>query len=260
MKWKRIFTDFLLVLILAVTFQLIYYALLMFFDNDHFWLDLKAWPIWILVDFVWCFVCSVVFAQYYIWRRNHLEQERDKYRMQALETHLAPHFVFNNFSTLAGMIEEDPEQASDYLMKLSKVYRFILSHIDHNTVTLQEELAFLRSGLELMSSRYGEVVQVRIADNVKGLEGSLPPAALQMLVENAVKHNEHTEAHPLIIEVTGDEHHLCVTNNRQPIAPIESAKMGQHNLIERYRLLTHRKVVINETEDSYSVTIPLIAS
>ena len=99
---------------------------------------------------------------------------------------------------------------------------------------------------------------MRIADEVKDCEGSLPPAALQMLIENAIKHNEHTTACPLIIDVTTDGQRISVSNKKRPITTGESTNVGQHNIAERYRLLTHKKVEISETADEYCVTIPLI--
>jgi hypothetical protein len=79
-----------------------------------------------------------------------------------------------------------------------------------------------------------------------------------MLIENAIKHNEHTTARPLIIDVTTDGHHISVSNRKQPITTAESTNVGQHNITERYRLLTNKKVVISNTQDDYCVTIPLI--
>ncbi len=195
----------------------------------------------------------------YYWRsRERTERERDKFRLQALENQLSPHFVFNNFSILADLIEVDPKKASAYLMNLSKVYRYTLSHLDHNTVTLQEELEFLQRYLALLQQRFGEGIQVRIAPEMSTLRGKMPPAVLQMLIENAIKHNEHTTARPLVIDVTTDSQRISVSNRKQPITTGESTHVGQHNIAERYRLLTRKKVVIHDTQDEYCVTIPLI--
>jgi sensor histidine kinase YesM len=125
-------------------------------------------------------------------------------------------------------------------------------------VALQEELEFLMRYLALLKQRFGEGIQVRIADEVIHGEGQLPPAALQMLIENAIKHNEHTTAHPLVIDVKSDGQRISVSNRKQPITTGESTHVGQHNIAERYRLLTNKKVEIRETADNYCVTIPLI--
>lgn len=261
MRTKRILYDLLLVLGLTLLAQVIYYALLIVSDTfEYFWEDLKAWPRWLLVDFAWCFLVATVAAMLFFWRRTILERERNKYHLQALDNQLSPHFVFNNFSILADLIEVDPQRASSYLMNLTKVYRYALSHLDHDTVTLQEELEFMQHYLALLKQRFGGSIDVRIADDVSAHKGSLPPAALQILIENAIKHNEHTETCPLVINVTADDHHVFVSNNKQPMTAADSVHLGQQNLVERYRLLTWKKVSISDTPDNYCVTIPLITT
>ena len=268
MKIRRIIHGILLVLGLSVLGLLFYYAMWLITDEEFREMLKYGWP-WtsgmILVDYAACCLFTTVVTLYY-WRsrekaereREKAERERDKFRLQALENQLSPHFVFNNFSILADLIEVDPKRASAYLMNLSKVYRYILSHLDHETVTLQEELAFLDRYLALLKQRFGEGIQVRITPEMALLQGQLPPAALQMLIENAIKHNEHTQARPLIIHVTAEGQRISVSNRKQPITNAESTSVGQHNLVERYSLLTSQKVVINNTNDEYCVTIPLI--
>jgi LytS/YehU family sensor histidine kinase len=261
MKTRRIIHGVLLVLGLSVLGLLFYYLMWLITDVEFREMLKYGWP-WtsgmILVDYAACCLFTTVVTLYYWRSREKAERERDKFRLQALENQLSPHFVFNNFSILADLIEVDPKRASNYLMNLSKVYRYTLSHLDHSTVTLQEELEFLQRYLALLQQRFGEGIQVRIANEVKDCEGSLPPAALQMLIENAIKHNEHTTACPLVIDVTTDSQRISVSNRKQPITTGESTHVGQHNIAERYRLLTDKKVEICETTDDYCVTIPLI--
>ena len=261
MKTKRLIHSVLLVLGLSVVGLLFYYALWVLTDDDIRQEFKNGWP-WqswqMLVDYAACCLFTTVVTLYYWRSREKAERERDKFRLQALENQLSPHFVFNNFSILADLIEVDPKRASSYLMNLSKVYRYTLSHLDHETVTLQEELAFLDRYLALLQQRFGEGIQVRIADEVAKTQGKLPPAALQMLIENAIKHNEHTKERPLVIDVTAEGQHISVSNRKQPITTAESTNVGLHNIQERYRLLTSKKVIINSTIDEYCVTIPLI--
>ncbi len=262
MKLKRIIHGVLLVLGLSVLGLLFYYAMWLITDEDFREMLKYGWP-WnswmVLVDYAACCLFTTVVTLYYWRSREKAERERDKFRLQALENQLSPHFVFNNFSILADLIEVDPKRASAYLMNLSKVYRYTLSHLDHDTVTLQEELAFLDRYLALLQQRFGEGIQVRIADEVAKMQGKLPPAALQMLIENAIKHNEHTKERPLIIDVTAEGQRISVSNKKQPITNAESTSVGQHNIVERYRLLTSQKVAISNTQDEYCVTIPLLS-
>lgn len=221
----------------------------------------QGWPFtsgMILLDYAACCLLTTLITLYYWRSREKAERERDKFRLQALENQLSPHFVFNNFSILADLIEVDPKRASAYLMNLSKVYRYTLQHLDHSTVSLQEELEFLQRYLALLHQRFGDGIVVEIRPDVTQRQGALPPAALQMLIENAIKHNEHTTARPLHIFVTSDEGHISVSNRKQPITTAESTLVGQHNIAERYRLLTDQKVIISDTTDEYCVTIPLI--
>lgn len=261
MKVKRILHGVLLVLGLSVI-GLLFYYLMWLITNEEFRDMLKqGWPFtsgMILLDYAACCLLTTLITLYYWRSREKAERERDKFRLQALENQLSPHFVFNNFSILADLIEVDPKRASAYLMNLSKVYRYTLQHLDHSTVSLQEELEFLQRYLALLQQRFGDGIVVEIRPDVTQRQGALPPAALQMLIENAIKHNEHTTARPLHIFVTSDEGHISVSNRKQPITTAESTLVGQHNIAERYRLLTDQKVIISDTTDEYCVTIPLI--
>lgn len=261
MKVKRILHGVLLVLGLSVI-GLLFYYLMWLITNEEFRDMLKqGWPFtsgMILLDYAACCLLTTLITLYYWRSREKAERERDKFRLQALENQLSPHFVFNNFSILADLIEVDPKRASAYLMNLSKVYRYTLQHLDHSTVSLQEELEFLQRYLALLHQRFGDGIVVEIRPDVTQRQGALPPAALQMLIENAIKHNEHTTARPLHIFVTSDEGHISVSNRKQPITTAESTLVGLHNIAERYRLLTDQKVIISDTTDEYCVTIPLI--
>ncbi len=212
----------------------------------------------LLTDFLAAFVVTALFATTYWYFVHRVEKERDKYRLFALESQLTPHFVFNNFNLLANLIEVDPKKASKFLMILTKGYRYTLTHIEHDLVDLQDELGFTDNFISLLKERFGECIQVNIAPQVSALQGSVPPVVLQMLIENAIKHNEHTQSHPLTIEVTGDDQYINVCNCKQPVPSTDSTHIGQHNIEERYRLLTRKKVIIRETEKEYCVSIPLI--
>lgn len=261
MKVKRILHGVLLVLGLSVIGLLFSYLMWLITDEEFRDMLKQGWPFtsgMILLDYAAYCLLSTLITLYYWRSREKAERERDKFRLQALENQLSPHFVFNNFSILADLIEVDPKRASAYLMNLSKVYRYTLQHLDHSTVSLQEELEFLQRYLALLQQRFDDGIVVEIRPDVTQRQGALPPAALQMLIENSIKHNEHTTARPLHIFVTSDEGHISVSNRKQPITTAESTLVGLHNIAERYRLLTDQKVIISDTTDEYCVTIPLI--
>ena len=261
MKKRRLIHGILLVLGVSLIGLVVYYALWLLTDAEVRQ-DLKngwPWTSWeMLFDYaVTCIVTTVVTLYY--WRsREKAERERDRFRLKALENQLSPHFVFNNFSILADLIEVNPQKASAYLMDLSKVYRYTLTHLEHRTVSLHEELDYLERYLALLQERFGEGIQVRIAPELNDLQGSVPPAALQMLIENAIKHNEHTREHPLVVDISANGNGIRVSNPKRLLPKTNSTSVGQHNIVERYRLLTRKKVRIDETNDNYSVTIPIL--
>ena len=251
-----------LVLGLSLLGMISYYVVWIMLDEDaiEYMQNSGTVTVWaLLIDYLAFCTLTTVVSFYYWRRREKTERERDKFRLQALENQLSPHFVFNNFSILADLIETEPKRASEYLMNMSKVYRYTLSHLDHETVALKDELEFLQRYLALLKQRFGEGIQVDIRTDVTLRQGQLPPAALQVLIENAIKHNEHTAGRPLRIYVTSDETSVSVSNHKQPITTAESTKVGLHNIIERYRLLTNQKIIISDTADDYCVTIPLLS-
>lgn len=257
MKTKGFFNVLLLILNFSIVGLLFYYVLLLIFE-ESFWEDLKDWPQWIIVDYVWCLAIATVMVHYFLWKRRDEILKIEKTKMQTLKDQLSPHFVFNNFSILADLIEVDPEKASSFLMNLSKVYQYMLSHIEHNTVTLQEEIEYIQYYLTNLKTRFNDNIQVIIAPDIVEQKGKVPPAVLQLLIENAIKHNEHTTSNPLIIEVTTDGLSVTVRNKKHPIITSDSTNIGHRNIVKRYKLLTSKKVRISNSTDEYSITIPLI--
>lgn len=261
MKKKRVFYIILIVAVISLMSWLLYYLVWFLFDPDLRMEFYKGWPfhpLEMLLDYAVCCFVTFMATIYYLRSYDRAERERDRYKLLALENQINPHFVFNNFSTLAELIEVDPRKASKYLMNLSNVYRYALSHLEHDKVSLQDELTYLRQYLQLLSERFGDTIRVDISPEVADGQGSVPPAVLQMMVENAIKHNEHTVAHPLTIDISSDGQNITVRNNKRLVPVPESTQIGIHNIEERYRLLTRQKVRIEEESDSYAITIPVI--
>ncbi|MDO4181935.1 MAG: sensor histidine kinase [Bacteroidales bacterium] len=191
--------------------------------------------------------------------KKRLEMEAMQARLNALKQQIDPHFMFNNFSILSELIVEDRELAGKFLDRLSKVYRYVIRNYDRDTVPVQQELTFLEHYLYLMEIRYEGAICFRIAPELKQAEGSIPPVCLQLLVENALKHNSFSEQSPLRIELYEADGCIVVRNNLQPLAtPVKSTGMGQRNILERYAILCGRKPLIRQTEESYAVALPLL--
>lgn len=242
----------------AMVALLLYYAVWMLLDGDLRYL----WPFsWgeMLVDYLMCFCISLVVSIVY-WRAYiKVQRERDQFKLKSLENQINPHFVFNNFSILSGLIDEDPQKAQKFLMNLSKVYRYNLSNVEKSVVTIAEELKFLEQYVDIMKSRFGGTFHINISEDVYQLSGNLAPCSLQMLMENALKHNEHTEARPLYIRITSEVDGIMVSNNLQPLPhATSSTQMGNSNLQERYSLLSGKKIKIDSTTNCYTVTLPIL--
>ena len=180
-------------------------------------------------------------------------------QLNSLKLQINPHFMFNNFNNLLELIEEDTKLAGKFLSNLSKVYRYIIVNLDRDLIPVADEIRFLDSYLFLMKVRHGGGVIAKISPEVKECKGFLPPAVLQLLVENAIKHNGFSMEHPLFISITSSENYITVHNLKSPLlSRMESTGLGHKNIMERYALLCDKKVKIENTENFYSVSLPII--
>ena len=179
--------------------------------------------------------------------------------LQSLKLQLDPHFMFNNFSTLSELINEDPAVASEFLDNLSRVYRYMIQNLRKDLVQLKVEIEFLKAYIYLMKIRHGDNMQVLIHLNEAVMESLIPPVTLQMLTENAIKHNIATTDSPLIIQINCEGGHITITNNLQRIAhAMPSTGMGLRNITDRYRILSGHEPVITETDTAFYVALPVL--
>ncbi len=180
-------------------------------------------------------------------------------QLNSLKLQINPHFMFNNFNNLLELIEEDAGLAGKFLNNLSKVYRYIIVNLDRDLIPVADEIRFLDSYLFLMKVRHGGGIIAKISPEVKECKGFLPPAVLQLLVENAIKHNGFSMEHPLFISITSSDDYITVHNLKSPLLlRMESTGLGHKNIMERYALLCDKKVKIENTENFYSVSLPII--
>lgn len=182
-----------------------------------------------------------------------------QWELQSLKLQLDPHFMFNNFSTLSELIKEDPLVASTFLDNLSRVYRYMIQNIKKDLVHLRNEITFVNAYVYLIKIRYGNNVQITIDLNEKELEYEIPPITLQMLIENAIKHNIATVNQPLHIQISCNEHYIKTTNNLQLMGrDYAFTGMGLQNITDRYRILSGNLPVIKETPDVFTVLLPIL--
>lgn len=202
-------------------------------------------------------------------RKQQVENENNQLRVANLEARnsqlqqqLHPHFLFNSLSTLRSLIKRSPEQAEDYLVKLSDLLRFSTRSNAQMLVSLSEELDLCTNYLNMQKVRFGEALFFHIdVPTPLQLLGKVPVYSVQQLAENAIKHNTLTIAQPLHITINGDSAHstITVTNNLQPKQEQEaSTGLGLTNLAERYQLLGEEEVRTKKTEVSFAVTIKVM--
>ncbi len=177
-----------------------------------------------------------------------------------LKQQVNPHFLFNSLSSLVSLISIDPAKAERFVEELSQVYRYLLQSNQEELATLNQELDFIQSYLHLLQTRYGEGFQAHIDVPEAARQRLIPPLTLQLLVENAVKHNEISVSRPLRLSICcPEEERLAVTNNLQRRrAALPSERIGLANIIARYRLLNYPYVEVREAEGEFAVFLPLI--
>ncbi|MDF2932621.1 MAG: sensor histidine kinase [Chryseobacterium sp.] len=182
-----------------------------------------------------------------------------KTQLQLLQEQLNPHFLFNTLSSLSAIVREDPGMAQNYILHLSKIFRYTLVRSGNNLVTLEKELEHLKSYIQLVKMRLESAFQIHINISEDFIGGQILPLSLQPLVENAVKHNRGTDSYPLTVEIYGEDRWLIVKNNLQPnIGEAESTGLGLINLNERYKLQTCHEIEIHQTTEYFIVKLPIL--
>lgn len=192
-------------------------------------------------------------------RLSDLENQRLRLELSLLKSQINPHFFLNSLNTLDGLIDQDLVKAKIYVQLLGKIYRFILSKGNEDVVTAAEELTFCNDYISLINIRFGDTYIFKHSGNKNLLEKKwLPPAAIQTLLENAVKHNVGTIQNPLIIQIHIEEQCIIVENKKLPKQGSQiSTGTGLANLQARYRLLFNEEVIITD-ENNFKVLLPLI--
>ncbi|WP_445749791.1 histidine kinase [Polaribacter sp.] len=180
-------------------------------------------------------------------------------KFESLKSQIDPHFLFNSLNVLTSLISENPSQAEKFTTKLSKVYRYVLEQRNKDLIPLTEELTFAKTYMELLSMRFEDAVQFNIPSSVSNHEFKIVPLSLQLLLENAVKHNVVSSSKPLIISIYEENDYLVIENNVNPKEAIgKSTKVGLQNIADRYGLITQKSVQIENNNKTFKVRIPLL--
>ncbi|HMU10148.1 MAG TPA: histidine kinase, partial [Ferruginibacter sp.] len=190
-----------------------------------------------------------------------LRQEKVQFQFEVLRNQVNPHFLFNSFNTLISTIEDDPKMAVEYVEQLSDFFRSIVNYRDKEIISLKEETDLLNIYYFLQQKRHGSNIELKsnLTEQQK-LQYFIPPLTLQLLMENAIKHNAISKETKLVIslDITGDEYLQVKNNINTRMSRQEGAGMGLQNIVNRYTLLSNKKVLISNDEKYFIVSLPLL--
>ena len=180
-------------------------------------------------------------------------------KFESLKNQIDPHFLFNSLNVLSSLIEENPDNAQKFTTSLSKVYRYVLEQKDKELISVAEELSFAETYMNLLKMRFENSLFYELPKNIPNPEAKVVPLSLQLLLENTVKHNVVSEQRPLRIKIEIDGDYLSIQNVLQKKEVFQDRQgVGLQNIINRYAIITNRKVMVEETKNAYIVKIPIL--
>ena len=180
-------------------------------------------------------------------------------KFETLKNQIDPHFLFNSLNVLSSLIEENPENAQRFTTSLSKIYRYVLEQKDKELVSVDEELSFAKTYMNLLKMRFENSLFYELPETVINPEAKVVPLSLQLLLENTVKHNVVSEQKPLHIRIFIEGDYLAIQNDFQKKEVIQSRQgVGLQNIVDRYGIITNRKVLIEQNEKTFTVKIPIL--
>ena len=217
----------------------------------------------VIITFIFAFIFSSI-SFYINWQKSRikakeLEADLANYRYESLKKQVNPHFLFNSLNVLADLVHEDADLSEKYIHQLSKIYRYVLESAKLQTVPLKDELKFIEAYAFLLDIRFGKKITFDININPKQGD-SIIPVSLQTLIENAVKHNEVTNQNPLTISISQKDNFIIVENNLQlKKIVVESSGTGLENIQQQYALLSDELISIEQTDDVFRVSLPILS-
>lgn len=244
------------------------------FANYYLWMGtppskswdwiLKAIPSTLLISFIISLIFTAI-GFFNAWKQSFVRAEKLKvemmaYKYESLRNQINPHFLFNSLNVLSDLVYDDQALAVKFIRQMSDLFRYVLDSRDKELVPLKDELAFIESYTFMLKTRFEEKLSINI-DVEPRPDDYLVPMTLQLLIENAVKHNEVSEAFPLRINIRRNEDSLEVENNFQPKkAGDTSTKTGLKNITQQYAFFSERHITIISTDERYTVRVPILKS
>ena len=201
-------------------------------------------------------------VQYLDLRKKFEDTEKGKAEaeLKLLKAQIDPHFLFNNLNILSSLIKKDADRADNFITRFSNLYRYMLSSGDKDFVSMKEEMKFIDDYIYLLNQRFGKAYQIENnIDREKAEDHIILPAALQGLIENAVKHNEGSRNNPLLVTINIKGDNIVIKNEIRPkLTPQNSTGTGLKNLNARYELLTNKSIRVIEDQETFEIRLPLI--
>jgi two-component system LytT family sensor kinase len=209
-------------------------------------------------------IISVFYISYILkyWQKSiesaeTLKRENIIAQYETLKNQVNPHFLFNSLNTISTLVTKNPGVAEKFIKQLSEVYRYVLEFKDKEVVDINTELKFIDSYLYLQKIRFGENLEIK--NRIKSKDFYIAPLTVQILIENAIKHNVISDGRPLTIELYTKESYIVIENNLQKKKIIESREeIGLNNIKSRYEVLSDKPVIVSETDNKFIVKVPLI--
>jgi hypothetical protein len=227
-----------------------------------------------LVAIIVTFFVTLAFHAFYFYKaytENKVKEQKviagtASAQFESLKNQIDPHFLFNSLNVLSSLIEENPDNAQKFTTSLSKIYRYVLEQKDKELVPVEEELAFAKTYMNLLKMRFENSITYElptdedwIASSLSMTEAKVVPLSLQLLLENTIKHNVVSETKPLHIKIYFENSYLIVENNLQKKEILQERKgVGLQNIVNRYALISERKVLVEETQIEFKVKIPIL--
>jgi hypothetical protein len=260
---KHLFVEFWAILVYTMFYSYSLYSLCVqtgFLESRPNNLMAEVFVTVLITFFITTLHESVFFYRQWKYNFSKSIQLQNKHlcaQYEVLKAQINPHYIFNSLNNLVSIVDENPI-AVEYINQMSSYLRYMLKSHEDELVVLKEELFMLKKYIYLHEMRYGEIFNVDINVDDDLLQMQLPPLTLQMLLENAIKHNVIAKAKPLSVCIYHNNGYLSMENNRNPNKVIGSTGQGLNNIKQRYNYFTNNKVVVEETYAIFKVSVPLL--
>ena len=262
---RLIFQACAVIIFLTIFTVVLQYLMMLFFKQDSLMLLHAFVQNMVPTTIILLIYESVYFYnswKTYILKTENLIHENVKSQLDALKSQLDPHFLFNSLNTLASLVGEKNVPAQKFLEQLADVYRYVLLNREKNIVSMKDEMNFLDAYIYLNKIRFRENIQVEKNISEATMQKHIAPLSLQLLMENALKHNAATRQSPLKIFISDTtDGYIVMENNIQEKKTLEkSTRLGLQNIVNRYKLLSNKEVMITTTDGNFAVKIPLLSA